>query len=144
MTELGGSSDSVPEASGAGPLLLADVYLLTAESGGRTALPGLSLVLDPVGITVHRPDGTMAAVVAWSDMTGCNASRRMRTPAGQPGAVLEAVTGARAHRFLVPADDPDALERDVVHAAAVAGVGVAGSRPGRRRRRSRRLFRRRS
>ena len=39
------------------------------------------------------------------------ASGRMRTPVGRPGLILEARTIAKTHRFVVPSDDPDELER---------------------------------
>jgi hypothetical protein len=114
-----------PESS----LVLAGAYLLTEDSNGQLAVPSLTLVLDPAGLTVLKPDGQAGAAVTWNDMSALNATGRMRTPTGHPGVVVEAVTSARTHRFMVPADDPDRLEREIARV-----VGIAGPRRRRRRR----------
>src|ERR1700722_3803845 len=105
-----------PESKGAasdtlysGPLVLSDVYLLTAESGGKTAVPGLTLLLDGSGLTVRKPNGDTGAVVAWTEVSGLAADKRIRTPAGHPGVIIEAVTASRTHRFVVPSENPDGL-----------------------------------
>jgi hypothetical protein len=74
------AEDTAPPARREGPLVLSDVYLLTAESQGKTAVPGLTVQLDGSGLTVRKPDGTTGAFVAWSDVSGLVADRRMRTP----------------------------------------------------------------
>jgi len=121
---------SPPTRSG-DPLVLSDVYLLTAESGGNVAVPGLTVVLDGSGLTVRKPDGDIGAVVAWSDVSGLVASKRIRTPAGSPGVIVEAVTASRTHRFVVPSDNPAGLEYEVTQlaTAVVAGQQEAGPGP---------------
>jgi len=111
-------------------LVLAGAYLLTEDSNGQLAVPSLTVVLDPAGLTVVKPDGQAGAAVAWADMFALTATGRMRTPTGHPGVVVEAVTSARTHRFMVPADDPDRLEREIARV-----VGIADRGRGRRRRR---------
>jgi hypothetical protein len=116
-----------------GPLVLSDVYLLTAESGGDVAVPGLTVVLDGSGLTVRKPDGAVGAVVAWTDVSGLVASKRIRTPAGNPGVIVEAMTASRTHRFVVPSDNPEGLEYEVTQlaSAVVAGpsIGTSGTKP---------------
>ena len=121
---------STPLRPGA-PLVLSDVYLLTAESGGNVAVPGLTVVLDGSGLTVRKPDGAIGAVVAWADISGLVASKRIRTPAGHPGVIVEAVTATRTHRFVVPSDNPEGLEYEVTQlaSAVVAGPPIATSEP---------------
>jgi hypothetical protein len=109
-----------------GPLLLSDVYLLTADSEGRIAVPGLTVLLDESGLTVRKPDGEIGAIVAWADVTTLVASMRMRTPAGSQGVVVEVVTPSRTHRFVVPTDDPLGLESMITHLADA--VGTRGTR----------------
>jgi hypothetical protein len=102
--------------------VLSDVYLLTAESDGDVAVPGLTVVLDGSGLTVRKPDGAVGAVVTWADVSGLVANKRMRTPAGNPGVIIEAATASRTHRFVVPSDNPDGLEYEVMQLA----TGVPG------------------
>jgi hypothetical protein len=111
--------------------VLSDVYLLTAESGGNVAVPGLTIVLDGSGFTVRKPDGDVGAVVAWADVSGLVASRRIRTPAGHPGVIVESVTASRTHRFVVPSENPDGLEYEVTQlaSAVVTGQLVPASGP---------------
>src|ERR1700722_16250528 len=121
---------STPLRPGA-PLVLSDVYLLTAESGGNVAVPGLTVVLDGSGLTVRKPDGAIGAVVAWADISGLVASKRIRTPAGHPGVIVEAVTATRTHRFVVPSDNPEGLEYEVTQLASAVVVAppIATSEP---------------
>jgi hypothetical protein len=100
-----------------GSLALSDVFLLTADSNGQVAVPGLALMLDRSGLRVRKPDGTVAAAVPWGEVTELNGAGRMRTPAGSPGVVLEAVTVSRTHRFVVPSADPDRLEGQILRVA---------------------------
>ena len=104
----------------------AGVYLLTAESDGQAAVPGLGVALDATGLTVRKPSGEISAVLAWAQLSSVSASGRMRTPVGRPGVVLEAGTAAKIHRFVVPSDDPDALEQDILRLAAAASIPKAG------------------
>jgi hypothetical protein len=119
-----------------GPLMLSDVYLLTAESDGSVAVPGLTVMLDESGLTVRKPDGSIGAVVSWADVSGLGATRRIRTPAGSHGVIVEAVTSSRTHRFVVPSDNPDGLEYEInqVAGAMVAAGAVAVSSQKRRSR----------
>ncbi len=120
-----------PEATAArsGPLVLSDVYLLTAESQGEVAVPGLTVQLDGAGLTVRKPDGAVGAVLAWTEVSAVVTSGRMRTPAGNQGVVVEAVTPSRTHRFVVPSDNPEGLEYEIGQLAGAVAVG-SGSSPG--------------
>ena|SRR5580704_15582261 len=111
------------------PLLLGDVYLLTAESDGQLALGGLSLVVDQKGLTVSAPNGTTAAALAWSDLTVLRTAGRTTIPEGEGAVILEASTAVRTHRFAVPTAKAGDLEAAI---AAVTGVPTAD--PQRRRR----------
>jgi hypothetical protein len=122
------SHDESPPPLHRGPLVLADVYLLTAASGGEVAVPGLTVVFDGSGLTVRKPDGALAAAVTWADVSGLVASKRMRTPAGHPGVIIEAATGSRTHRFVVPSDNPDGLEYEVMQLATTMGASRAEPR----------------
>jgi hypothetical protein len=74
-------------------------------------------VLDGSGLTVRKPNGDVGAVVVWADVSGLVANKRMRTPAGSPGVIVEAVTASRTHRFVVPSDNPEGLEDEVAQLA---------------------------
>jgi len=128
------SHDDAPPVPYSSPLVLSDVYLLTAASDGEVAVPGLTVMFDGSGLTVRKPDGELGAVVTWADVSGLVASKRMRTPAGHRGVIIEAATGSRTHRFVVPSDNPDGLEYEVMQLAASMGAGqpVSGSSPKRR------------
>jgi hypothetical protein len=115
--------DTAPPTRSGGPLVLSDVYLLTAESGGNVAVPGLTVVLDGSGLTVRKPDGDVGAVVAWTDVSGLVANKRIRTPAGSHGVIVEAVTASRTHRFVVPSDNPEGLEYEVAQLATTVVAG---------------------
>ena len=121
-----------PPARRDGPLVLSDVYLLTAESQGNTAVPGLTVQLDESGLTIRKPDGTVGAFVAWTDVSGLVAERRIRTPAGSQGVVLEAMTTSRTHRFVVPSDNPEGLRYEISEFAATM-VAPSSAAPGKRR-----------
>ncbi len=123
MTEGEAQLSDAPEVAPPGALLLlSDVYLLTAESDGKIAVPGLTVMLDGSGLTVRKPDGAIATVLPWAEVSGLGATRRIRTPAGSHGVIVEAVTGSRTHRFVVPSDNPDGLEYEINQ---VAGAMVA-------------------
>jgi len=113
--------------------VLSDVYLLTAESQGNTAVPGLTVQLDQSGLTIRKPDGTVGAFVAWTDVSGLVAERRIRTPAGSQGVVLEAMTTSRTHRFVVPSDNPEGLRYEISQFAATMVAPNSEARPGKRR-----------
>ena len=129
----GAAPTMAPPARRDGPLVLSDVYLLTAESRGNTAVPGLTVQLDESGLTVRKPDGTVGAFVAWTDVSGLVAERRIRTPAGSQGVVLEAMTTSRTHRFVVPSDNPEGLRYEISQFATTMIAPGSESRPGKRR-----------
>ena len=99
------------------------------------AVPGLTLVMDGAGMTVRKPDGAVGAALRWEEVSGLAADKRMRTPAGHPGVVLEAFTPAKTHRFVVPSENPAGLEHEVAQlsgalaAAAPPPPAVAEERP---------------
>ena len=126
--------NTAPPAPREGPLVLADVYLLTAESQGSTAVPGLTVQLDESGLTVRKPDGTTGAFLPWADVSGLVADRRIRTPAGSQGVVLEAVTTTRTHRFVVPSDNPEGLRHEITHLARTMVTPDTSPGPGDKRR----------
>ena len=119
-----------PQTLYGGPLVLSDVYLLTAESDGNVAVPGLTVLLDGTGLTIRKPDGDIGAVVAWAEVSGLVANKRMRTPAGHPGVILEAQTALRTHRFVVPSENPDGLEYEVTQLATALITGPPGPSSG--------------
>jgi len=124
------SQDASPPTLTGGPLVLSDVYLLTADSGGSVAVPGLTVLVDTAALTVRKPDGTVGAVVAWNDVSGLAANKRIRTPAGSPGVIVEAMTASRTHRFVVPSDNPDGLEYELTRLAGAARGGGGAPLPG--------------
>jgi hypothetical protein len=131
-------SDAAPPRGREEPLVLADVYLLTAESGGNVAVPGLTVTFDGSGLTVRKPDGSIGAVVTWADVSALTAEGRVRTPAGSPGVVVQAATTTRTHRFVVPSDNPAGLEHEidqlaVAHVAKGPAPGPVPDPGGRRR-----------
>lgn len=110
-----------PAAAEPLPLLLTDVYLLTAESDGQEALGGLTVVIDADGLTVITPHRTIAAQLTWSQLAGLRTAGRTHAPDGREALVLEASGPARTHRFVVPADHLEALESTI---AEVTGAPV--------------------
>jgi hypothetical protein len=114
------------------PLSLADVYLLTAESNGQQAVGGLTLVIDHQGLAVLAPNGTVAADLAWSELSLLRTAGRTSGPGGENAVYLEASSGARTHTFVVPTGDADAFESTI---AVVTGVPAPA--PARRSRRQR-------
>jgi len=117
---------SVVPPAGAEVLVMPDAFLLTEDANGQLAVPSLTVVVDAIGLTVVKPDGVAGAVLAWDDIVDLQVAGRMRTPTGAPGLVLEAVTASRTHRFMVPDDHPDELERRI--GAMAAGPGGKRSR----------------
>jgi hypothetical protein len=132
-------SSSAPAGAGRA-LVLSDVLLLTAESEGRVAVPGLSVVMDETAVFVHKPDGDIGAVVSWEDVSRLGVGGRMPAPLGARGAVVdgvivEAVTAAKTHRFVVPTEDPEGLEREIADLAAAVVPRRRRGAAGRSRRR---------
>jgi hypothetical protein len=114
------------------PLSLGDVYLLTAESDGRVAVGGLTLVVDQNGLTVVAPSGSTAAALAWSELTVLRTVGATTAPAGESAVLLEAASAVRTHRFAVPTEDAFTLETTI---ASITGIpAVEPPRPRKRRR----------
>jgi hypothetical protein len=114
------------------PLTLPDVYLVTAESGRQLAVNGLGLFLDEFGLTVLSPEGKTAAKLAWSELTSLRTKGRTTAPAGETALLLEATSATRSHQFLVPTEDPAALERLIALVTGIPAPAPTG-RKGRRK-----------
>jgi hypothetical protein len=127
------------KSSSAGPfdsfeLTLSDVYLLTTQNQSEVAVPGLKVLVDPVGLTLVKPDGTVGVVLEWGKLQSLGTGERMQLPSGTPAVIVEAVSNSRTHRFAVPTDDPDGLEAVVGELAKSKGaVGGTGATSGKRR-----------
>jgi hypothetical protein len=95
-------------------LTLSDVLLLTSQDGEAVVVPGLGVLVDHLGMTVTKLDGTVVAVLKWGTLQSVRAGGRLGTGASDPAfreaVVVEAVSATRTHRFVVPTNDPDGLE----------------------------------
>lgn len=109
-------------------ITLPGVYLLTNDANGPVAIPDLALVVDQLGLTVLKPDGQVGAVLPWDQVRAFKAAERSSTPQGQPALVLEATDTLKAHRFVVPAQDPDALQLALGTLASRTGPRAATAR----------------
>ncbi len=112
-----------PRSSSTGPfdsfeLTLSNVYLVTSDREGELAVPGLGVVVDQIGLTVTKPDGSVGTVLKWGDLRTVQTGSRMTMPSGTPAVVVEAVSESRTHRFVVPTTDPEGLEGIIVELAA--------------------------
>ncbi len=109
----------------AGQLAYPSTYLLTSDTSGGVAVPGLGLVVDNRGIRVLKPDGALAAELPWETVVEFAATARTETPDGGPAVVVEATTATRTHRFAIPTQDPDRIEVEVAHWARQRGTPTA-------------------
>lgn len=112
-----------PRSSSSGPfdsfeLTLSNVYLVTSDREGELTVPGLGVVVDQLGLTVTKPDGSVGAILKWGDLRTVQTGSRMTMPSGTPAVVVEAVSERRTHRFVVPTTDPEGLEGIIVELAA--------------------------
>jgi hypothetical protein len=114
------------------PLTLRDVYLLTTDAGQEMAVGSLTVVVDHPGLSVLAPDGRIAAVLTWSDLTVLRTAGPVSAPGGENAVLLVAASRQRSHRFAVPTSDPVALEATI---AEITGVPAPDPPPRRRRRR---------
>jgi hypothetical protein len=112
------------------PLRFADAYHLTSVAPGPSALAGCQLDLGRRGVTVRDPDGTPIWSAPWSTVTGLTAVERTALPDGRTGIVVVVrssppVTSPEAavvHRVVVPADQPAAVEAQLVALARARGI----------------------
>jgi len=93
-----------------GRLGLQPVYLITTDTSGEVAVPGLGLSIDELGVCVIKSDGSLVAVLPWDDIGELSATERTVTPEGDIAVIVEASTPLRTHRFVVPTDNPDGVE----------------------------------
>lgn len=92
-------------------LSLQPAYLLTDDPvRGEVAVPGLALSVDDLGVCVIKSDGSLVAVLPWEEMADLSVIGRTITPEGEVGLIIEAASEGRAHRFVVPTNDPDGIE----------------------------------
>ena len=96
-----------------------------ADDGGQVAVPGMALVVDPIGITVLKPDGSVGAVLAWGELSEVSTAGNAVAPDGTPSLLLEVVAGVRTHRFLVPT----AYEGPLQAALSQVAPGGGGQSP---------------
>jgi hypothetical protein len=88
-----------------------DVYLLTGGGDGRVAIPKLSLTFGPTGIELAKADHEVVWQCTWAHLDELSTSERSVLPDGTEGVVLAVVEhGGRQHRFVLPADEPNATE----------------------------------
>jgi hypothetical protein len=115
------------------PLRFADAYHLTSDGPGPSAVAGCQLDLGRRGVTVRDPDGTPIWSAPWSAVTGLTAVERTTLPDGRTGIVVVVragppVTSPEAvdvHRIVVPADQPAALEEQLIALARARGIEPA-------------------
>jgi hypothetical protein len=91
--------------------LLSEVYLLTDGRDGRIAIPRLQLDLGPTGIRLAKENADIAWSCRWDALSELSSAERSVLPNGNEGVVLVMVERAgRRHRFVIPTDEPTALE----------------------------------
>jgi hypothetical protein len=91
-----------------------DVFLLTESREGRVAIPHLQLSFLTTGIELAKSSGDVAWHGAWSTLDELSTAERSVLPDGRAGVVIVLVErGGRQHRFVLPADEPDAIEARV-------------------------------
>lgn len=91
-------------------LRLTDIYLVTRDAQGDLAVPHIGVVFNPSGMTVTKPDGSVAAEFSWSNLKELRTAELVETQVGEPAVVVEVVSNLSTHRFVVPTDDPHGLE----------------------------------
>ena len=118
--------------TGSEQLHVSGVSLLTTADTGPVTVPDLGLTFNASGVTVSKATGEIVRVMGWNDLKGLATESR---PSTSPynGVVLKVSTAAKAHRFVVPAEDPTAFEdrlagvaryyRDPAVAQAATGTG---------------------
>ena len=107
------------------------VYLLTKDADGQLAVPQLDLSLRPGGIELDKADGGVVWSRTWTELRALAPVQRSVLPDGTDGVVVDVVERGRRgrrHRFVVPSDDPDSLEKLLVRTARAHGLQIGGSR----------------
>jgi hypothetical protein len=112
------------------PLRFADAYHLTSGTPGPSAVAGCQLDLGRRGVTLRDPDGTPIWSAPWSAVTGLTAVERTTLPDGRTGIVVvvrarppvTSLEAADIHRVVVPADQPAAVEEQLVALARARGI----------------------
>jgi hypothetical protein len=92
------------------------------------------LRLDPVNLTVVKPNGQVGAMLPWKEVTSLAVAGNVQMPDGRPAFHLMAETSSSAHRFVVPSEDADAstIEAKLSPFAALCKGGSQGSLSSRR------------
>jgi len=105
------------------------VYLLTSGPDGPTAVPGLRIELGPQGLSLARADGARIWNARWDQVSEFATPERSVLPDHGHGVVLFVSThDGRSHRFVLPSDEPAALESMLEHIARTHGVHPIGAR----------------
>jgi len=95
---------------------LVGVSLVATTDAGLVDVPGLQLVFDRRGCTVHGPGGEPVATIPWSRVRAVSFDLEPGAHPGEPARVgVEVETDLRRHRFIVPQSDLVAL-REVLAA----------------------------
>jgi hypothetical protein len=107
-----------------------DVYLLTGGADGTVAVPQLALTLLPGGIELDKPDGEIVWSCTWPELHELSPVERSVLPDGSDGVVVEVVEKGRRgrrHRFVLPTDDPVAVEELLRRRARDHGLHTASA-----------------
>ncbi|HVB91145.1 MAG TPA: hypothetical protein VND70_03495 [Acidimicrobiales bacterium] len=96
-----------------------DVYLLTKGVARRVAIPDLELTFGARDLALARSSGKVIWRCTWSKVDELSIAERSILPDGREGVVVAVVErGGRHHRFVLPTDDPVAVEANVRALAA--------------------------
>ena len=127
-----------------GALHFDGVVLVTQAASGPVTIEGLSLAVDPGGITVtSHQEGERT--ILWNNVTAVLWGTQMTMANGSTAWVLDVLAGSGSTRFLVPAgsvspDDVESIGRQIemfrIHSTAQPGAVLpevalpGGSQPG--------------
>ncbi len=125
--EAGRADPDAASAAGGRPWTVSGVYLLTEASDGAVAVPELTMTFGELGIDVDRPDGERAWSRPWDEIEEMTPTDRSVLPGGGAGIVIKVVERAhrRAHRFVVPTDDPVGTEQMLEDLATDHGMAAS-------------------
>jgi hypothetical protein len=86
-------------------------------------VPGLRITIDEDGVTLGKSEGTPVWVARWEDVLELATAERTKLPDNSNGLVVMVTTiQHRAHRFVLPANDPSQLEAGLAALARRKGV----------------------